>query len=193
MRVFIAGATGAVGRRLVPLALRAGHAVTGMTRSADKAAGLRTVGAEAVVADALDRAAAVAAVARVRAEVVVHQLTALSYFTNLRRFDREFEATNLLRTQGTTNLLAAAHAADAGRFVAQSFAGWPYARSGGPVKSEEDELDPDPPAKFRATLDAIRYLERTVLAADGLEDLVLRYAGFTGREPRSARAANTLR
>ena len=149
MRVFIAGATGAVGRRLVPLALRAGHQVTGMTRSEDKAAALRTAGAEAAVADALDRAGVVAAVAKATPEVIVHQLTALSSFTNLPRFDREFEATNLLRTQGTTNLVAAAQASGASRFVAQSFAGWPYARTGGPVKTEDDELDPDPPAKFQ--------------------------------------------
>jgi nucleoside-diphosphate-sugar epimerase len=126
MRVFIAGATGAVGRRLVPLALRAGHQVSGMTRSEERASALRAAGVEAAVADALNRAA----VARARPEVVVHQLTALSSFTNPRRFDREFEATNLLRTQGATNLIAAAHAADALRFVAQSFTGWPYARTG---------------------------------------------------------------
>ena len=131
MRVFIAGASGAVGRRLVPLAVGAGHQVTGMTGFENKADRLRATGAEVVVADALDRAAVVAAVAKARPEVVVHQLTALSSFTNLRRFDQEFEATNLLRTQGTTNLIAAARAADARRLVAQSFAGWPYARSAG--------------------------------------------------------------
>ena len=180
MRVFIAGATGAVGRRLVPLALRAGHQVTGMTRSEDKAAALRAGGAEAAVADALDRAAVVAAVAKAAPEVVVHQLTALSSFTNLRRFDSEFAATNLLRTQGTTNLVAAAHAAGARRFFAQSFGGWPYARTGGPVKTEEDELDPDPPAKFEATLEAIRYLEHAVLSAEEIEGIALRYGWFYG-------------
>ena len=180
MRVFIAGATGAVGRRLVPLALRAGHQVTGMTRSEDKAAALRTAGAEAAVADALDRAGVVAAVAKASPEVIIHQLTALSSFTNLPRFDREFEATNLLRTQGTTNLVAAAQASGASRFVAQSFAGWPYARTGGPVKTEDDELDPDPPAKFQATLEAIRYLEHAVLSAEEIEGIALRYGWFYG-------------
>jgi nucleoside-diphosphate-sugar epimerase len=175
MRVFIAGATGAVGRRLVPLALRAGHQVTGMTRSEDKAAG-----AEAGVADALDRAGVVAAVAKASPEVIIHQLTALSSFANMRRFDREFEATNLLRTQGTTNLIAAARATGARRFVAQSFAGWPYARTGGPVKTEDDELDPDPPAKFEATLEAIRYLEHAVLSAEEIEGIALRYGWFYG-------------
>jgi uncharacterized protein YbjT (DUF2867 family) len=150
MRVFIAGASGAVGRRLVLLALGTGHQVTGMTRFDDKADGLRANGAEAVVANALDRAAVVAAVAKVRSEVVVHQLTALSSFTNLRRFDREFEATNFLRTQGTTNLIAAARAAGAR------------------------------PAKFQGALDAIRYLERAVLAAEGLDGVVLRYGAFYG-------------
>jgi len=115
MRVFIAGAVGAVGRRLVPLALRAGHQVTGMTRSEDKAGALRAAGAEALVADALDRAAVVATVAKAAPEIVIHQLTALSFFTNLHRFDSEFEAANLLRTQGTINLIAAARAAGAPR------------------------------------------------------------------------------
>ena len=151
-----------------------------MTRSEDKAGAQRAVGTEAVVADAFDRAAVVAAVAKAAPEVVVHQLTALSSFTNLRRFDSEFEATNRLRTQGTTNLVAAARATGARRFVAQSFGGWPYARVGGPLKTEDDELDPDPPGKFRGTLDAIRYLEHTVLAAEGSEGIVLRYGWFYG-------------
>jgi len=178
--MFIAGATGAVGRRLVPLALRAGHRVTGMTRSEDKAGELRAAGAEAAVADALDRAAVVTAVAKAAPEVVVHQLTALSLFSNMRRFDREFEATNLRRTQGTTNLVAAAQASGARRLVAQSFAGWPYARTGGLVKTEDDELDPDPAVKFRGTLEAICYLEHTVLTAEGIEGAVLRYGWFYG-------------
>ena len=180
MRVFIAGATGAVGRRLVPLALRAGHQVTGTTRSEDKAEALRAAGAAAVVTDALDRAAVLAAVATAAPEVVVHRLTALSFFNDLRRFDQEFEATNLLRTQGTTNLLAAAHAAGVRRFVAQSFTGWPYARTGELVKTEEDELDPDPPARLRTTLEAIRYLEHAALSAEGIDGVVLRYGWFYG-------------
>ena len=98
----------------------------------------------------------------------------------MRRFDREFEATNLLRTQGTTNLVAAAQASGARRLVAQSFAGWPYARTGGLVKTEDDELDPDPPAKFHGTLEAICYLEHTVLTVEGIEGVVLRYGWFYG-------------
>jgi nucleoside-diphosphate-sugar epimerase len=180
MRVFIAGATGAIGRRLVPLALRAGHSVTGMTRSAERAAALRASGAEPAVADALDRAATVKAVADASPEIVVHELTALSSFADFRRFEREFQQTNRLRTEGTRNLIAAAQAAGVRRLVAQSFAGWPYARVGGPVKTEEDPLDPDPPPQLRPTLDAIRYVEREAPAAAGLEGVVLRYGGFYG-------------
>jgi nucleoside-diphosphate-sugar epimerase len=180
MRIFVAGATGALGRRLVPLLVGNGHQVTGMTRTAAKAAGLRAAGAEPVVADALDREAVDRAVAAARPEVVVHQLTDLAATTNMRRFDREFAGTNRLRTEGTDHLVAAARAAGARRLVAQSFAGWPFARVGGPVKTEDDPLDPDPPAALRHTLDAIRHLEAAVLGAEGLEGVVLRYGGFYG-------------
>ncbi|HEV3498666.1 MAG TPA: NAD(P)-dependent oxidoreductase [Actinomycetes bacterium] len=180
MRIFVAGATGALGRRLVPLLVERGHQVTGMTRSPGKAAGLRAAGAAAVVADALDRDDVLRVVAAARPEVVVHQLTDLAGTTNLKKFDAGFAATNRLRTEGTDNLLAAARAAGARRLVAQSFAGWPFARLGGPVKTEEDPLDPDPPAELRRTLDAIRHLEAAVLGAEGIEGLVLRYGGFYG-------------
>jgi 2-alkyl-3-oxoalkanoate reductase len=180
MRIFVAGATGALGRRLVPLLAGGGHQVTAMTRSAAKAPGLLAAGAEPVVADALDRDAVLLAVAAARPEVVVHQLTDLAGTTNLRKFDAGFAATNRLRTEGTDHLLAAARAAGARRFVAQSFAGWPFARTGGPVKTEDDPLDPDPPAELRRTLDAIRQLEAAVLGAEGIEGVVLRYGGFYG-------------
>jgi 2-alkyl-3-oxoalkanoate reductase len=180
MRIFVAGATGALGRRLVPLLVAGGHQVTAMTRSPAKAGGLRAAGAEPVVADALDREAVLAAVTAARPEVVVHQLTDLAGVTNLRKFDAGFAATNRLRTEGTDHLLAAARAAGTRRFVAQSFAGWPFARIGGPVKTEDDPLDPDPPAELRRTLDAIRRLEAAVLGAQGIEGLVLRYGGFYG-------------
>jgi nucleoside-diphosphate-sugar epimerase len=180
MRIVVAGATGALGRRLVPLLVERGHEVVGMTRSPAKAADLRAAGAEPVVADALDRDAVLRAVGQARPEVVVHQLTALAGLTNSRRFDQGFALTNRLRTEGTDHLLAAARAAGARRFVAQSFAGWPFARVGGPVKTEEDPLDPDPPAEFRRTLDAIRHLESAVRGAEGLEGVVLRYGGFYG-------------
>ena len=180
MRIFVAGATGALGRRLVPLLVEGGHQVTGMTRTPGKAAGLRAAGAEPVVADALDREAVLRAVTAARPEVVVHQLTALATTTSFRRFDQQFALTNRLRTEGTDHLLEAARAAGARRFVAQSFAGWPFARVGGPVKTEDDPLDPDPPAQLRRTLEAIRHLEAAVLGAEGIEGVVLRYGGFYG-------------
>jgi 2-alkyl-3-oxoalkanoate reductase len=180
MRIFVAGATGALGRRLVPLLGANGHQVTAMTRRPDKAASLRAAGADPVVADALDREAVLAAVTAARPEVVVHELTDLAGLRDFRKVEEGFAATNRLRTEGTDHLLAAARAAGARRFVAQSFAGWPFARTGGPVKTEDDPLDPDPPAALRPALDAIRYLEAAVLGAEGIEGLVLRYGGFYG-------------
>ena len=180
MRIFVAGATGALGRRLVPLLVADGHQVTAMTRSPGKAAGLRAAGAEPVVADALDREAVLGVIAAARPEVLVPELTDLAGATDLRRFDAGFAATNRLRVEGTDHLLEAARAAGARRLVAQSFAGWPFARVGGPVKTEDDPLDPDPPAELRRTLDAIRHLEAAVLSAEGIEGVVLRYGGFYG-------------
>jgi 2-alkyl-3-oxoalkanoate reductase len=180
MRIFVAGATGVVGKRLVPLLVAGGHEVVGTTRSEEKARDLRATGAEPVVVDALDSAAVTAAVLNAKPEVVVHQATALSKLSNLRRFDAEFALTNRLRTEGTDYLLAAARQAGARRFVAQSFAGWPYARVGGPVKTEEDALDPNPPSNARQTHQAIRHLESAVTGAEGLEGLALRYGGFYG-------------
>ena len=110
----------------------------------------------------------------------MHELTDLAGTTSMRRFDRAFAGTNRLRIEGTDHLVAAARAAGARRLVAQSFAGWPFARVGGPVKTEDDPLDPDPPAELRRTLDAIRHLESAVLGAEGLEGIVLRYGGFYG-------------
>jgi nucleoside-diphosphate-sugar epimerase len=180
MKVFLAGATGAVGKQLIPVLVADGHAVVAMTRSPDKAAGLRSAGAEPVVADGLDREAVRDAVARAQPQVVVHQMTALTAVSNMRKFEREFALTNRLRTEGTDNLLAAARAAGARRLVVQSFAGWPYAHEGGPVKTEDDPLDPDPPKQLRSTLDAIRHLEAAVTGAGDVEGVVLRYGGFYG-------------
>jgi 2-alkyl-3-oxoalkanoate reductase len=180
MRVFVAGATGAVGKPLVPMLLEAGHEVVAMTRSAGKAEGLRALGATPVVADALDRQAVVDALVSTRPEVVVHQLTALTGFKDMKHWDRGWQETNRLRTEGTDHLLEGATAAGARRFVAQSFAGWPYAREGGTVKTEDDPLDPDPPEGMRRTLAAIRYLEDRVRTADGIDGLVLRYGDLYG-------------
>ncbi|MGH2993331.1 MAG: NAD-dependent epimerase/dehydratase family protein [Solirubrobacterales bacterium] len=181
MRVFVAGATGALGKRLVPMLVQSGHSVAAMTRRPQKAGAIEASGATPVVADALDGAAVGEAVRGAEPEVVVHQLTALTGLTgNPRRFDREFETTNRLRTEGTDHLLRAARESGARRFVAQSFAGWPYARGGGPAKTEDDPLDPDPPAAVGETLGAIRHLETAVTGADGVDGVVLRYGGFYG-------------
>ncbi len=140
MKVFVAGASGVVGRYLIPQLIGAGHDVVAMTRSPGKTSWLRELGAEPVLADALDQPAVAAAVARARPQAVVHQLTAIPARPGARTFDRVFAPTNRLRTGGTDILLAAARAAGARRFVAQSFCGWTYARAGGPVKTEEDPL-----------------------------------------------------
>jgi 2-alkyl-3-oxoalkanoate reductase len=180
MKIFVAGAAGALGKQLVPQLVANGHEVVGMTRSGSKQDLVRSLGARPVVADALDSEAVAHAVAEAEPEVIVHQLTALSGSLDMRHIDRFFAVTNRLRTEGTDHLLAAARAVGARRFVAQSFAGWPFARTDGPVKSETDALDPDPPAALRSTLDAIRHLENAVTGAEGIEGIVLRYGGFYG-------------
>ena len=180
MNIFLAGATGAVGGQLVPMLVSRGHDVTGTTTTAAKADSLRAAGAQAVVLDVLDREATLAAVAASAPEIVVHEATALSDLGSPRRFDESFALTNRLRIEGTDSLVAAARAAGARRFVAQSFAGWPYAHEGGPVKDETDPLDPHPPKPFRESLAAIRHLERVVTTTDGLEGVVLRYGGLYG-------------
>jgi nucleoside-diphosphate-sugar epimerase len=180
MKVLVAGATGALGRQLVPKLVARGHEVFGITRDDSKRELLRSLGASSIVADALDPEGVAKAVAESEPEVIVHQLTALSSSIDMRHFDRDFELTNRLRTEGTDHLLAAGRAIGVKRFVAQSFAGWPYARSGGPVKTEDDALDPAPPQAMRRTLDAIRYLEAAVSGATWTMGLVLRYGGFYG-------------
>ncbi len=181
MRVFVAGATGVVGRQLVPQLLAAGHSVVGTTRSRSRTGWLLDAGAEAVVVEPLDRAAMTAAVERARPDAVVHELTALSGRRfDLRHFNRTFALTNDLRTRGTDILVEAARAAGARRLIAQSFAGWPSARTGGPVKTESDPLDPDPPAAIRETFAAIVHVEQAVVGAPGLEGLALRYGGLYG-------------
>jgi nucleoside-diphosphate-sugar epimerase len=180
MRVFVAGATGVVGRRLVPMLVGAGHSVTGMTRSAAKSDAIRALGAEPAVADALDAGAVRLAVGRAKPEVVIHQLTALPANLNIRDLKREAAPTNRLRTLGTDYLLAAAKHAGTRRFIAQSYGGWMFSRHSGPVMTEEDVPDPDPPAAIREVVAAIAYVERTVPAAHGMEGLVLRYGGFYG-------------
>jgi 2-alkyl-3-oxoalkanoate reductase len=180
MRIFVAGATGAVGRELVPALIAAGHSVTGMTRTATKADALKRLGAEPVVADGLDAAAVHAAVISAKPDVVIDEMTDLAAVTDLRHFDRAFATTNQLRTRGTDFLLTAARDAGAQRFIAQSFCGWTYGSGAGPVKTEADALDPDPPHELRHTLDAIQHLERTVTTSAAPEGIVLRYGSFYG-------------
>ncbi|MGH2986528.1 MAG: NAD-dependent epimerase/dehydratase family protein, partial [Solirubrobacterales bacterium] len=180
MKVFVAGATGALGKQLIPQLVANGHEVVGMTRSEAKRELVLELGARPVVADALDPVAVGRAVSKAEPEAIVHQLTALPGSLDPRHFDRDFAATNRLRTEGTDNLLSAGRAAGTRRFVAQSYAGWPFARTGGAVKTEEDPLDPDPPVAFKATLGAIRHLERAVTSVTSGEGIVLRYGGFYG-------------
>jgi len=179
MRVFVAGATGAIGRQLIPRLVAAGHEVHGMTRSESKRALLSDLGAEPVVADALDADQVAEAVARAKPEVIVHQLTALA---GVERYtERDAAPTNRLRTEGTDHLLSAGRAVGVRRFVAQGVAGFgAYARSGGPVKSEDDPLDPAPVREMRETLAAVRHLEAAVLGAEWTEGIVLRYGVFYG-------------
>jgi len=185
MRVFVAGASGAIGRPLVAQLVAAGHEVTGMTRRERAAEGIHTDGAEAAVCDVFDRGALEAAVAGARPEVVVHELTALPQALDFR--DRDlYTATNRVRTEGTRNLITAAQAAGARRLVAQSIA-FVYATVGDWVKDEQAPLLDDPPEPFGTGLEALIDLERQVLGADGIEGLVLRYGFFYG--PGTAYAA----
>ena len=179
MRVFVAGATGAIGKQLVPRLVAAGHEVTGMTRSESKQAMLAELGAVPVVGDALDLDQVAEAVAQARPEVIVHQLTAIGA-VDLRHFEQSFAQTSRLRTEGTDYLLSAAQAVGVRRFVAQSNGAFAYARTGGPVKGEEDPLDPSPPREMRSTAAALRHLEQAVLGAQWTEGIVLRYGAFYG-------------
>jgi nucleoside-diphosphate-sugar epimerase len=179
MRVFVAGATGALGRRLVPQLVARGHRVTATTRSPQKTELLHALGAEPVVVDGLDAVAVGEAVARAEPGAIVHQMTALAGPANLKHFDTMFATTNELRTKGTDHLLAAATASGVERVIVQSYTGWPNIREGGAIKTEDDPLDPHPPAEQTQSLAAIRYLEKAALAAP-LEGLALRYGSFYG-------------
>ncbi|MFZ0040691.1 MAG: NAD(P)-dependent oxidoreductase [Solirubrobacteraceae bacterium] len=185
MKVFVAGATGAIGTQLVPQLVARGHEVVGMTRSASKEDLVRGLGARPVVADALDPYAVAEAVASAEPEVIVHQLTALSgkmSIRDARHPDRSSMVimTTRLRTEATDHLLAAGRAVGARRFVAQSFGAFRFARTGGPVQTEADPLDPNPPAALRAGVEAILHLEPAVTAIEWGDGVALRYGGFYG-------------
>ena len=193
MKVFVAGATGVVGRALVPLLVAQGHEVVGMTRSASKQDLVRSLGARPVVADALDPDPVAQAVASAEPEVIVHELTALSGKMSVRDMRHPERSplgmmTNRLRTEATDHLLAAGRAVGARRFVAQSFAAFRWARTGGPVLTEDDPLDPNPPAALRVPLVGILHVEQAVPAIEWGEGLVLRYGGFYGPGTAISRA-----
>ncbi len=187
MRVFLAGATGVIGRQLVPMLVQSGHEVIGLARSKARRAAVEQLGIDAAVADALDRDALVAAVVAAQPDAVVHQLTSIPHELNPRRFAKEFETTGRLRTEGTRNLIEGATQAGAGQFVAQSIA-FAYAPEGDSLKREDDPLWRDPPAAFAPTFAAVRELERQVLEADGT---VLRYGHLYGDGTSYARDGGT--
>jgi len=177
MRVFVAGASGALGSRLVPQLIAAGHEVIGTHHSPASAPSLEALGAEPVRLDLLDARAVRTAVLDSRPDAIVHQATALANVRFGRSLDKTFAATNRLRTEGTNALLAAARTAGVRRFVAQSFAPYLYARQGGPVKTETDPVDATPPPNTGQTFAAINYLEK---AATDFGGIALRYGGFYG-------------
>jgi nucleoside-diphosphate-sugar epimerase len=179
LRVFLAGATGVIGRRLVPMLLAAGHELTGMTRTPQRAAALREQGAEAVIADALDAEALTRALRDCAPEVVIHQLTSIPPRIDPRRIEADFELNDRLRSEGTRNLVAAAAAAGARRVIAQSIAFMYAPGPAGTVHREADPLlgDEQAPPAFRRSAAAVRELERSVLEAEGV---VLRYGYFYG-------------
>jgi nucleoside-diphosphate-sugar epimerase len=180
MRIFVAGATGALGRQLLPRLVERAHDVTGMTRTESKQQLVRDLGGQPVVGDALDPESVAEAVARSEPDVIVHQLTAIPHALDFRHFARDFAQTNRLRTEGTDHLLAAGRAVGVRRFVAQSYAPAIFARVGGPVKVEDDPVDDSPPGQVRSTVEAIRHLESSVTGATWTEGVVLRYGGFYG-------------
>jgi nucleoside-diphosphate-sugar epimerase len=180
MKVFLAGGSGAIGKRLIPMLVAAGHNVVATTRTPGKMNVLRKLGAWPFALDALNRTAVMKAVVAAAPDVVVHEMTALSTMRKLIRFDEAFASTNRLRTEGTQYLLEAAQAAGVRRFVAESYTGFPNIRDGGRVKTEDDPLDLNPPESMRQTFAAIRQLEAMVTSAANIEGIVLRYGNFYG-------------
>jgi nucleoside-diphosphate-sugar epimerase len=180
MRVFLAGSTGAIGKRLTPLLVAAGHTVTGTTRHPNKTDSIRAAGAIPAVVNALNAAEVLEAVQRAAPDVIIHELTAIPTTFDLRRFDEEFALTNRLRTEGTDNLMDAARKVGCRRLIAQSYAVWPYARTGGWVKTEEDPLISSPEPAIRQSLEAIRHVESAVVDDRTISGVILRYGAFYG-------------
>lgn len=182
MHVFVAGASGALGRHLVPLLLAAGHDVTGTGRSQRSVETIHAQGANAIRMDGSSATSVARAVLEARPDVIIHQMTQLAGAADLRHFDDVFATSNLLRTKGLDHLIDAGRACGVKRFIVQSFCGWPYRRTGEHIKSEDAPLDDDPPRRMRATLAAIRYLEGRMLALSDADGIALRYGGFYGEE-----------
>jgi len=180
MKVFVAGGTGAIGEQLLPQLVAAGHTVVATTRSPKGAEEIQGLGAEPAIADGLNAHDLTEAVRHAQPEVVIHEMTALSGKVDFRHFDRWFATTNELRTKGTDTLVRAAQDVGARRLIVQSYSGWPNIREGGAMKTEEDPLDPHPAKWQRESMAAIRHIERTVPAAEGLEGVALRYGGLYG-------------
>ena len=180
MRILVAGASGAVGRSLLPQLVARGHEVVGTTRTPAKAALIEQLGAQPLIMDGLDAESVQRAVRAAKPEAIVHQMTDLKDASDLRHFDRAFAISNRLRTLGTDHLLSAARETGVARFVAQSFCGWPYAMTGGEVKTEEDPLDPHPLPELCRTLETIRHLEHAVTRSPSVSGIVLRYGAFYG-------------
>jgi nucleoside-diphosphate-sugar epimerase len=181
MKVFVAGSTGAIGKTLLPQLIANGHEVVALVRTDEKAKKVEALGAKATVADALDTEELTAVIRKVEPEAIIHQLTALATTSgNFKKMDEEFAVTNRFRTEVTDTMLAVARQVGTRRFIAQSFCGWPYAREGGSIKTEEDPLDPHPPASFSRTLAAIRHLEESVRQATEVEAFALRYGLLYG-------------
>jgi nucleoside-diphosphate-sugar epimerase len=180
MKILLAGATGAIGKRLVPLLVAGGHHVVATSRTPAKLNYLRSAGAEPILMDGLDGEEVIKAVMSSRPDVIVHQMTALASMRSLKKFDDELALTNRLRTEGTSHLAAAAALAGTRKFVAQSYTGWPNERQGGRVKTETDPFDPDPPFAMTRTLDAIQTLEHIVSTTAGLNGMALRYGSLYG-------------
>ena len=179
MKVFLAGATGAIGRRLVPQLVEAGHEVTAMTRSKEKLGKLYDLGAEAVACDVFDAGRLGSVVARAEPDAVINELTDLPQNLNARRLKEYYAANNRVRREGTANLLSAARGAGVRRFLVQGAAYW-YAPTGGPVKTEEAPLYLDAPPPIGPAVETIKEVEEAVLTADGIEGIVLRYGMFYG-------------
>ena len=179
MKVFLAGATGAIGKQLVPQLVEAGHQVTAMTRSKEKLGMLNELGAEAIVCDVFDAGRLGSVMARAEPDAVINQLTDLPQSLNPRKLKEYYAANNRVRREGTANLLDAARGAGVRRFLVQGAAYW-YAPTGGLVKTEEAPLYLEAPPPIGPAVETIKSVEEAVLTADGIEGVVLRYGFFYG-------------